>query len=418
MTEPSPPAAAATSSPAPTTPAPEPSPQPAAAAPAATPQPSGPPKWETDLDAIDSAPEPKPAEKPAETAAKPAEKAAAKPAEKAPEKPAASAPEIPAFQTPKQLREWAKSRDAAAKSLEAEKQRLEGRLRELENVVPKTQQDAQLLSTKIAEYEKTISGYEQLLATHVFEQSPKFNREFQQPYVEARERAYRKMSELTVREPTGQQDEEGNPKFREREAGKADFDYIYSLPPRQARAEAKKMFGEDADVVLQQRERVSELAEKAIKAIEEHRTKYKDELQRAQASEVSKRTSQDQLWRKTNEAISSDPKRQEDWGTPKDDPTAAKALTDGFNLADLFFSEERDKMTPEDRVAFDANIRHRIAGFSLQRHLVKALRARNAELEAEVAALRGSEPGKPSPSADKPKATEKGVMEALEELPD
>jgi len=392
-------------------------------APRTTPAPPSPakiPSWEEDLDKLGEKLEPAPAPKPDDKPATPAP-AGKKDEPAPPAKPASKSDEktgIPSFQTNKDLRKWAEERHRAAVALETEKQQLQAKLQQLETVVPKTQQDTNVMSQTVAQMQKQIADYEQALATHVFEQSPKYINEFQKPYLAAREKAYREVTELLVTEETGERDDEDNPKTRQRPATQRDFDYIYSLPRAQARQAARKMFGDDADDVIEHRRKISDLAEKAIEAVENHRKNYKQELEVEMGKQTQQRNATAQLWRTANEKISADPKFDWLWGEDKEDPESNATLSKGFQMADLFFSEERDKMNPQDRVLFDANIRHRIAAFSRLAYKVNKLKADLDAANATIAQMRGSAPGKPVADAGPVKVEAKTWEEGLDALPE
>lgn len=383
--------------PTPATPSPE---TPPPATPAAPATPSVPP-WEADLDKLGAEPvkSPEPAAKPTPEA-KPAKPDAPK---TAPQPEAKTEPDqIPAFQTNKDLRKWASERHKAALQLERDLSGLRTELDGLKKLQPQTQSDATRLAEQIARQQETIGQYEQVLAVHAFENSPKYAQEFRQPYVEALNKAYEDISELVVNVPTGEKDENDEPVMRQRAATKQDFDYIYRLPRAQARQAAKQMFGDDADEVMDHRRKVNELADRAIKAVEAHKTNYKKVIEEEQGKQAQSRQAMSALWSKANEQISADPRFSHLWGEDKEDPDFNTALAKGFQMADMFFSDERDKMKPADRVVFDANIRHRVAAFSGLAHRVTKLKSALDAANATIAELKGSKPGAPTPSGGAP----------------
>lgn len=384
--------------------------------------------WTDALDAlpdIDTPEPPKPSPEPPKPAAEPAKP---EPEKAEPEKPEVTEPAkaevpkpspqdtMPQFRTNKELREWAKKRDREAVQAEEKRQELERKLAELERVVPKSQEGAELLSQKLAEAQRKLSEHEQLIEMQAFEHSAKYQKEYAEPYYNAREKAYRDISEMMVSEPTGEMDEDGNPVVKKRAATNADFDRIYALPRAQARELAKQLFGEDANDVMLHRRTISELAEKAQAALNDRRQNYAKYKQDELATKNQQQIAIDGLWKTANERISSDPKRAVYWGEDKSDPEANKALAQGFQLADEFFSEKRDQMSPEDRVEFDAYIRHSIAmGPRLAYRLNKA----NAQIKAltdEIAQLRGSTPGAPAPTAIETPSPPKSIMDRIDAM--
>lgn len=323
---------------------------------------------------------------------------------------------LPVFRTNKEVRQYAKAQRKAAIEAEAKRVELENKLKQLETVVPKTQQGAEVLAQQLAEAQKRLAQHEQVIEMQSFEHSDKYQKEYATPYYNARQKAYKEISEMLVNEETGERDAEDKPVLRQRAATKADFDRIYGLPRAQARAMAKAMFGDDADEVMAHRKNISELAEKAQTALEERRQNYAVHKQQEIAQKSQQQIAIEKLWKTANENISKDPKRQMYWGEDPDDPEANKALASGFKLADEFFSEKRDQMTPEERVEFDAHIRHSIAMGPRLAYKVKKLSAENSALKEEVAQLRGSAPGAPQPVGEEQAPKEKTLSEALDAL--
>jgi hypothetical protein len=381
-------------------------------------------------DALDALPDfddpPKPSPEPVKEPSKPEPKPDAKPAEVIPAKPedkpgeiSKDADGVPQFRTNKELNRWARERHKAAAAAEAKRVELEAKLVELERVVPKSQEGAEVLAQQLATAQQRLAQHEQVIEAQAFEHSEKYQKEYAAPYYAARDRAYKDVAEMLVNEPTNDLDEDGNPKMRQRAATQADFDKIYSMPRAQARELAKKMFGDDdAAEIMAHRRAISDLAEKAQTALTDRRKNFATYKQQEMAQKSQQDIAIQGLWKKANETISQDPKRAVYWGEDKDDPDANKALDNGFKLADEFFSEKRDQMAPADRVEFDAYIRHSIAmGPRLAYKLNKAM-AENKALKDEITQLRGSAPGAPKPIGEEQPPVKKSFMETLNDLPE
>jgi hypothetical protein len=364
------------------------------------------------LDALDDgaaapAPTPKPDDK-----SKPAEGTAP------PAQPAPDDDKPPQFRTSKEMRAWGDRQFAEAKKAKQEKQALEAKLATLEGKSPQTAEGEAILATKIADLQKQIQSYESVIEHHAFENSAKYKTEFQQPYVAARDKAVKLVKDLRVKVKTGKQDDDGNPVLEQRQATEADWQRIYDLPTADAWDLAEELFGNRASLVMQHRENVSEKAESAISALNNHRQNLDKQRTEAQQRERFQQVQNQNLWKTSNDKIGQDPKRQEYWGEDKDDPESNTALARGFQIADLFFSEARDKMQPQERIMFDALVRHRIAGFSKLAHKNRKLAESGKEKDAEIAKLRGSAPGAAGGGTPDAKPPRKGPMEALDGLPD
>lgn len=341
----------------------------------------------------------------------------------APDKSEPTAPEkvegdgLPKFQTNKDLRKYAGEQLRAAKEAAAKVTEYENRVKELEAKVPQSQQGAELLAAQLAEANAKLAQHEQTVEAIAFENSAKYQTEYAKPYYDALARAEKEVAEFTVNEPTGEVDENEQPMMKQRPATKADFQKIYNLPRTQAWDLAEKMFGpRDAKEVMDHRKTISELAEKAKTAVQERRTNYKAVKEREQAQESTKRIGIDRLWKTANETISKDPKRAQYWGDDKDDPESNKALANGFKLADEFFSEKRDQMKPEERVEFDAYIRHTIAMGPRLAYKVNKLTAALKARDEEIAQLRGSVPGAPKPTGEEAPKTPSSTQSAIDAL--
>lgn len=382
--------------------------------------------WTDALDAlpdVDDPEPPKPEAPKAEPKAEPdkvepkpdAKPEAKKPVEGTPEKPT---DDLPTFRTNQELRKWAKERHAAATAAEQKLTGMEAELTKLKSVVPKSQADSEALSQEIAKAKERITQQEQLIEMQAFEHSEKYQKEYVEPYYEAKTRAEKDMPQFSISEKTGEIDPTTEqPIIKKRPATAADFQKIYGAPNEQVREMARAMFGEDAAEVLAMRREVSKLAEKATAALNDRRQNYSKYRQEEQATQSQKQIAMQKLWQTANEQISKDPKRAEYWGEDKDDPEANKALAGGFKLADEFFSEKRDQMKPEERVEFDAFIRHTIAMGPRLAYTVKKLRAENTALKEEVGQLRGSAPGSPKPVSDEvAPAKPAGTLEAIDAM--
>lgn len=414
---------------APTTPA-APSPSPAAkidlTPPAVPPEASpGQKSWTDALEGLDSTESPEPKLEPSKDPEAPKtppeaikEPPKATPKQDKPPEPARDADGMPTFRTNAELRKWAKERNAAAAAAEAKKTELENKVKQLESVVPKSQQDGELLAQKLADAQNRLAQHEQLIELQAFEHSEKYQKEYATPYYEAMARAEKRVSEMMVSEPTGEMDANDQPIVKKRPATKDDFLKIYKLPYAQAEELAATMFGRSAERVLAMRENISDLAEKAQQAIADRKANFAKYRQEEQATQSQQQIAIQNLWKTANDQISKDPKRALYWGEDKDDPEANKALAKGFQLADEFFSEKRDQMTPDQRVEFDAYIRHSIASVP---RLAYKLHKLTAELKArneEIAQLRGSAPGAPKPVGEEQSPKDKDLNAALSELPD
>lgn len=326
---------------------------------------------------------------------------------------------MPSFQSSKQMREWANGRHKLAGQLAREKKALETKLAELEGKSPKTAEGEAILANKVKSLETQIKEYENRIEHQAFQDSARYRNEYQVPYTEAWAEGEQRVTEMMVNEKTGEQDEQGNPVVNRRVGTPADWKRIYDAPTPEAWDLAVEMFGEArAHLVMDKRADVNKLATKALKALADHRKNIDQYRTEAQQQERFQRVQANQFWKLANEKMSADPKFADAWAEDANDPEANKHLAAGFQVADLFFSEDRDKMKPEDRMVFDAAMRHRIAAFPRMRYKNRVLAARVAELEAKLEKVKGSAPGPGGGGSPEPGTkVEKTMFERIDELP-
>lgn len=392
---------------------------PAAAAPDN--EPSAFDRFDAEIPEFDTPAAAAPAAKPAAAAPStpPAKPAAAAPAAKkdapaAPPPAAAAAPQpdqMPSFKTNRELREWAQTQHKTARTLEAEKSKLENRLKELESAAPRTQADQTALTSQINDLQKRVNEYEQVIRLKDYEKSEEFQTQYQKPYSAAVKAAYFEVKELIVTEPTGEQDAEGKPVMRERPATEKDFDEIYNLPTGLAGRKARQMFGDDAATVLAHRNSVRALAMKAHEAVNDYKSKADTIEKERTQRETTERSQRDQFWRKATDAIANDPKGQAYWGKKTDDPEWNERLQKGFETAHFLFSEQHSKMPVEERIVFDAKMLHRIASWTPMAYQINKQQQEIQRLNEEIGRLRGSRPGAPEQTAPAAEGAERGTAD-------
>lgn len=392
----------------------EPKGGPPAAAPAAAP-PTAPPKTA------------------AGTPPKPTAQPPAKPAQQPPPKPGAQTPPkeevdevdgipVPRFKKDGEFRSWGLNGYKKAKQLETELAARDAKLRELEGRIPKNPKEAEELRTKIADAEKRMVEKEREIQFLNYERSQEYKDKYELPYQKAVNLAYSEVKELLVSEPDpqAQLDADGKRPTRERSATNADFEQVYQLPLGPASKLAKEKFGDSAPIVLSHRSKIKELARGATEALDswkknsEAREKQELETASTQAQQIEKD------WQDINSRMSQDPRGKELWGEDLNDKELTAELQKGFQFADQRFSQDYEKMPVREKMILDAMIRHRVAGFYMQRALVKRYKTEVDALKKEVADLRDSgEPGRPRGSEPAggggPPPTDRSPMEMFDE---
>lgn len=364
-------------------------------------------RWEDDLDKLGGSDDEPPAAgaapggKPDDKKAKPGDRPS-KPGEKptkpgAPAAPAAAGGEgedgVPQFTTNGELRKWAAEQRKAAKMAEDKITQLTQQVTTFEQQTKAAGNPVEM-SRQLAAMKTQLEDYENRVRMIDYEQSAEYRDKYEKPYQTGWKRALTEVAELEVTIETGEKDEQGNAKTATRPAKKEDFQYIMGLPLGKAGIMASKLFKENGAIVMQHYNRIRDLRQNALDAIDEYKTKGKEFEEAKTARAQSESAAHNQLWKTTNERMATDPKRKEFWGK-SEDPAEQAELEKGFAFADQLFGETYDKLGMEDKILLHAAIRHRVAGFHKLAHRNKTLRGEIATLNKTIEELRSSGPGKP-----------------------
>lgn len=364
MTPPSGPAPAAPAASPPPAPTPPPTPAPAAAPPPSSPGPDlpqgGEPNPFAEIDAAWARVEgtPAPGAPPAAPAA-PAQPAGepAKPAAT----PAAAKPPGAVQPAPELRKEYdrLKGEHAALSTKAAE---LERKIAEAES----RGKDTEALKARLTQVEKERDDLRGELRTARQEVSPEFKEKFDKPYDEAAEYARYEVQQLTV---TDLRTSEQRPATFE------DFVNLYKMPSAERAAAIEAMFGPAAGLVNGHITTLKQLEFKRSRALEEER---KNAAERAKADEGARLHQMEQVnaaWNKVNSDIS---QKVEGYHDSPDDAESAALRQKGYQIFDS------QPATLRERIVRDAHIRQRAAAFSPLMLQNQRLKARVAELEAQV----------------------------------
>jgi hypothetical protein len=281
---------------------------------------------------------------------------------------------------PKDLRE-------RVKQLRTESQASATRVKDLEAKIKAWDEkglDTTALTARLAAVEKERDdAYAERRAAKQ-EASPEFKEKWDKPFNLAAERAKRQVTELTVTDP-----ESGE----SRPATWADFAALYALPVGKAIEQANAIFGASANFVLQQRERLLELDDARKSALEEERAHFKERDNQEVAEQAKEREQVASTWRVTNSRLA------ETHPDYKDDPEDTEAMEARKHALTVFDT----KVEGADRGDFikkkllrDAHIRQRVGAYPVLKLKLSRLEAKNAELQKQVEALKGTDPRKTS----------------------
>lgn len=336
--------------------APAPKPAPAApAAPVASPAPAAPAPIESD-DPFEIPKQPVVA-----ASAKPSADATAEPKEFDPER-----------AVPKELREHAKRLKSENQTLAEKAKQLEAKIKEVEN----RGGDSTALTSRLNQIEKERDSALADLRAARQEASPEFKEKFDKPFNQAAEAARQEIGELTITNA-----EDGTT----RQATWADFSALYSLPVGKFIEQANALFGPAAQFVIQKREQLQSLDRARRAALEEEKSQFKQRDERDRAESVRNREKDTAYLSEQQKRLS---ETVEDY---KVDPTDSESLS-----AQKYALEAFDK-SPENKekgLLKFAHIRARVAAFAVNKVKLSRANAKIAELESQVADLKGSAPGK------------------------
>ena len=284
------------------------------------------------------------------------------------------------FQSPKALREAherSKTELATVKATLAEKERI---LAERE----KNGGDTTKLSEAIAAKEKRISELEGEIRNVKFEVSPEFKAKYEQPFNDAAEYGAEQINQMEVTDP-----ETGTVRPA---SWDKDFAAIYQLPVGKALTVAKELFGDGAPIVMQHYHELHRKDRERSKAMEGEKANAKTREAEAIQNRTRNQEAAKVAWEKVNKDIVE--RNPDKFGDDPADAEGNELLKSGYALVDKAFDQgERGKMTMQQRITLDANIRHRAAGFSRQLHRANLLKQEVADLKAEIEKYRGGGPG-------------------------
>ena len=207
---------------------------------------------------------------------------------------------------------------------------------------------------------------------------------------------------MVIREPVkgSELDENGKPtQFNEREATPADLDAVYYAGnPMARRNKAKDLFGEDWQAATALCDSIREKQEAALEAVQSNRGKAQEYEQQQTAQQKLAEEGRSRMFGEAIKAITD--KYKDLFGEREGDSAWNDNLHKGRSMADLAYSD-RKGLNPQQNAILDAQIHARISGFPALLHDYQNVKSQLAAKDKEIAELRGSAPGKGTPSTPK-----------------
>lgn len=258
------------------------------------------------------------------------------------------------------------------------------------SIVP--EHDRKALESRAQTAEARLKELEDEIRYVNYQKHPDFVKNYQQPYENAWKVATAELSEISIVDPTSQQQRPATPE---------DLMQLVNLPLGQARAIADQVFGPFADDVMAHRKEIRTLFEKQSQALKE--AKEAGSLREQQQREQQEKTQSElsgqirELWERSNNQLLEDPQIGSFFKPREGDSDWNERLTKGFQLVDQAFSQNPTdpKLSPEQRaqvVRRHAAVRNRAAGWGAVKYENTKLRAQVEELTKELSQYKESTP--------------------------
>ncbi len=311
------------------------------------------------------------------------------PAKDGDKKPDATPPDKTAVTTSKDDRtakdpKWYRDEHARMKS---ETEKTVARIKELESKITEGEargKDMSVLSQRLAEREKELDNIRGELRAAKQEVSPEFKEKWDKPFNDSA--AYAK----NMIEQLGVQTEEG----AQRPATWNDFAALYQMPINKAAQAARQMFGEDAQLVINQLDKLHQLDYQRGTALEGEKARWKESATREEAENIQRKQGFNAMKEQVEKHLAeTNPDFQD---KPGDEGNESRELRQqGY---ELFDGKPKDIKEAAIKTAY---VRHIVAAHYPLIRERDGLRSKVSELEKTVAELRGNKPGptgKPSPT--------------------
>ena len=287
------------------------------------------------------------------------------------------------IQTPKGLREYASRIESENKTLSAKLNELNAKVTDYE----KRGKDTTALTERITTLEKHLEERQSEIRALKQEASPEFKEKYDKPFDQAAEFAKQIVSGLEV------VTKQANGETATRAATWEDFGSLYHLAKSsmgKATAAAKELFGDSAQTVLNHINELHRLDYMRNKALAEEKSKAKERGD-AEIAEANKRREWiASTWTKVNTDISE--KNPDVFQPDPKDKQRADLFTKSLALVDS--RHNGTSLTEAQRITLDANVRLRAAAFPVLRYDLNKAKEQIAELQAQIAELKDSDPGK------------------------
>lgn len=257
------------------------------------------------------------------------------------------------------------------------------------------------LTETLAEREKRVSQLEEIVRFKAYEESGDYKEKYEKPYIDAFGSARNKIASLRVIErKDGDTGEITQPR---RQATAEDFDRLFRITDDSDAGElAEQLFGPNASAVLYHREKVLELNEGRLKALETFRKeggemeKKRMEQNSATMKQISEQANKS--WTKHVNSVLENPKLAPLFKPIEGDDEANKLLETGYQTVREAFKNMNaldTRLTAEQRekvIESHTEVFNKAAAFDRVSYLLGKERKAKAALEQKLKAYEESEP--------------------------
>jgi hypothetical protein len=281
---------------------------------------------------------------------------------------------------------------------------------EAERAKPVEDPEKKRLSETLEQREKRLAELEDEMRFASFEKSSEYKDKYWTPFSDAYQQGRNKVASLRLTDANGDT----------RQGTAEDFDSLMRITDDDQAAElASDLFGVKAPMVLWHREKVQELNNTRLKALEDfrkqggEREKLRGEQMQKQQKEIAA------LWESENKAgVERFPKL---FKPEEGDEKGNALLARGFELADAAFGSaladpatgQPVKLSPQEMVKLHSAIRNKAAGFDRLAYKYGISQKRIAELETKLKEYEASEPS-PGDGQRKLKSPPGSALDAAE----
>lgn len=260
------------------------------------------------------------------------------------------------------------SKTSAEKIAEYEK-----RIKDIESKPVETKADVKL----VEKYENEIKSLKQTVREYDYQKSDEFKEKFSMPFERAYKKAMGEVSQLSVLK--------GDNTVA---ATEQDFAHIRSLPLGARRAEARRLFGEDSDVVLSHVSRLEELRDAAREAIALEKENYEVKQKESEIKSQREREEYTNFLKQSEKEIL----ETVEGFKFSDDPEEKKAWEKGLAFVEHALNNV-GSLPANERAAHAAAVKMKAALYDLNEMRIKSFNAKLKSMTEELEKYRGSDPG-------------------------